>query len=229
MNQKSENTEATETASEIASKTSAAISGAIKVPMAQADMAIGLLGGSFNPPHGGHRHISVLALRRLGLSRVWWLVSPGNPLKDKSELWPLEKRLSQCLEVSDHPRIDVTAFERDRASVYTIDTIRYLQERFPETRFVWLMGADNLAQFHEWRSWKEIFESLPVVVVDRPSFRYRALSSQAAHYYDWCYLESANLKDFAFLQPPVWTFMTIPLSDKSSTAIREKHRKTGSL
>lgn len=225
MKQKTENTSSPETAPRV----KALVSEAKKVPMAQADMAIGLLGGSFNPPHDGHRHISKLALRRLGLNRIWWLVSPGNPLKDKSELWSLEKRLAQCIEVSNHPRIDVTAFESERTSVYTIDTLRYLQERFPDTKFVWIMGADNLAQFHKWKSWKEIFESIPVVVVDRPSFRYRALSSRTAHYYDWCYLESANLKDFAYLEPPVWTFMTIPLSDKSSTAIREKHRRNGPL
>jgi nicotinate-nucleotide adenylyltransferase len=117
---------------------------------------IGLLGGSFNPAHGGHRRISLFAAQALGLDAVWWLVSPGNPLKPKAGMAPLAARLASARKQARRASIVPTAIERELGTRYTIDTLRKLQQRFPQHRFVWLMGSDNLAQFHRWRSWRDI-------------------------------------------------------------------------
>jgi nicotinate-nucleotide adenylyltransferase len=134
-------------------------------------MRIGLLGGSFTPPHEAHRAISLTALKRLGLDRVWWLVSPGNPLKDPSMLPDLEARVEAARRIARHPRIDVSGFTG--GSAYTIDLLAALKRRFPGVQFVWLMGADNLAEFHHWREWEEIFALVPIAVFDRPGYRLR--------------------------------------------------------
>jgi nicotinate-nucleotide adenylyltransferase len=131
-------------------------------------LVIGLLGGSFNPAHDGHLYISLTAMRRLGLDYVWWLVSPGNPLKDGRVLVPFEKRLADGRAAARHPRLIVSDIERQMGARYTIDTVTALQRRFPFVRFVWLMGSDNLENFHLWRNWREIAQRLPLVVVQRP-------------------------------------------------------------
>ncbi len=138
----------------------------VRLPVAARGMRIGLLGGSFNPPHEAHRDISLTALRRLGLDRVWWLVSPKNPLKESSGLPGVEARVAAATKMARHPRIDVTGFAG--RSAYTIDLLAELKRRFPGVQFVWLMGADNLVQFHRWRAWEEIFALLPIAVFDRP-------------------------------------------------------------
>ena len=143
-------------------------------------MRIGLLGGSFNPPHAAHRLISLMALKRLALDRVWWIVTPGNPLKERGGLLPLAVRIELSRQVSRHPRIKVTAFEAGIGTAYTERTLRFLRRRFPGVRFVWLMGADNLASFHRWKEWQAIFRLMPIAVEDRPGWRHRALSSPAA-------------------------------------------------
>lgn len=195
---------------------------AIRVPFATEQMSVGLLGGSFNPPHSGHRHISLFALSRLNLDRIWWLVSPGNPLKDSSDLQSLDSRLFNCRSIAEHPKLDITAFEAKLSSVYTIDTLRYLLRRYPGTRFVWVMGADNLVWFHRWRNWTTLFRLVPVVVVDRPDCRYQAMASKAAKTFSKYYVNNQNLSSFACSRPPRWTFLTIPLSSESSTKIRKK-------
>jgi nicotinate-nucleotide adenylyltransferase len=131
-------------------------------------LVIGLLGGSFNPAHGGHLYVSLTALRRLKLDYVWWLVSPGNPLKDGRDMAPFDKRLAGARKIARHPRLIVSDIERQLGTRYTIDTVTALQRRFPEVRFVWLMGSDNLENFHHWRSWRAIAARLPLVVVQRP-------------------------------------------------------------
>ena len=136
-------------------------------PQAAHGMRIGLLGGSFNPPHEAHRAISLEALRRLGLDRVWWLVTPANPLKDSSALPSLKTRIEAAQKVARHPRIDVTGFSG--GSVYTADLLAVLARRFPGVRFVWLMGADNLSLFHRWRDFEDIFARVPIAVFDRPA------------------------------------------------------------
>ena len=147
-------------------------------PLAAAGMRIGLLGGSFNPPHEAHRAISLEALKRLRLDRVWWLVSPANPLKDPSALPSLESRIDAARDMARHPRIEVTGFSG--GSPYTVDLLNALKRRFPGVRFVWLMGADNLAEFHRWRAWERIFALVPIAVLDRPGYRLKALASRAA-------------------------------------------------
>lgn len=192
----------------------------LKVPMAMPNMRIGLLGGSFNPAHEGHRHISLVALKRLGLDQVWWLVSPGNPLKDTSKAPDLGARAVAARAIAHHPRIVVTGFEAARGSAYTIDTLRFLKRRFPSVDFVWLMGADNLAQFHHWRGWEELFGMVPIALLDRPGFRLKARASKAAQRFASAAIDESDAGGLAQLAPPAWTMLTLPLSGLSSTALR---------
>lgn len=139
----------------------------------------GLLGGSFNPAHGAHRAVTLFAIEALGLDEAWWLVSPGNPLKPQKGMAPLPVRVRSALEISQGAPIHVTAIERELGTVYTIDTLRALKRRFPQRRFVWLMGADNLAQLHLWKDWQEIAAELPIAVIARPGYDGTALASPA--------------------------------------------------
>ena len=132
--------------------------------------SVGLLGGSFNPAHRGHRRMSVAALDRLGLDEVWWLVSPQNPLKPKAGMAPLEARLASARAAARHPRIRATAIEAELGTQRTVDTLKALKRRFPQVRFLWLMGADNLAQFHRWADWRTISALVPIVVMARPGY-----------------------------------------------------------
>ena len=144
-------------------------------------MRIGLLGGSFNPPHAAHRAISLFALKRLQLDRVWWLVTPGNPLKDNgAAARPRRPRRSAARDVADDPRIEVSCLEAVIGTRYTVDTISYLRRRVSGVRFVWIMGADNLAQFHRWQNWRRIAAEVPIAVIDRPPQSFRALAAPAA-------------------------------------------------
>jgi nicotinate-nucleotide adenylyltransferase len=187
-------------------------------PLAAAGMRIGLLGGSFNPPHEAHRAISLEALKRLGLDRVWWLVSPRNPLKDPSELPSREARIEAARKIARHPRIEITGF--DGGSIYTAELLAALERRFPGTRFVWLMGADNLPEFHLWRDWKDIFGRVPIAVFDRPGYRMAARASRAAQRFAAYRVDETDAGGLADLIPPAWTLLTHPLSGLSSTALR---------
>ncbi|ANY18968.1 Nicotinate-nucleotide adenylyltransferase [Tsuneonella dongtanensis] len=137
----------------------------------------GLLGGSFNPAHRGHRSISLAAIERLALDEVWWLVSPGNPLKPVAGMAPLRARVASAKRVARRAPIRVTAIERELGTRYTIDTLRALVRRYPRRRFVWLMGADNLAQFHRWRNWRGIARTVPIAVFARPGYEAKAMAS----------------------------------------------------
>jgi nicotinate-nucleotide adenylyltransferase len=181
---------------------------------------IGLLGGSFNPAHIGHRLISLEALRRLKLDAVWWLVSPQNPLKPTDGMASLVKRLEAAQDFADHPRIWVTDIERKLGTRYTVDTLHALQKRFPARHFVWLMGADNLTQFPAWRNWQEIFASIPVAVFARPTYSLRALAGRAARRYRKARIRQRDAGQLAVMAPPAWVFMQTPLEPISSTAIR---------
>ncbi|MFY0610756.1 MAG: nicotinate-nucleotide adenylyltransferase [Hyphomicrobiaceae bacterium] len=182
---------------------------------------VGLLGGSFNPPHAAHRLITHTALRRLQLDAIWWVVTPGNPLKSHNELLPLDERLALCREMTGgDPRIKITAFESDLPSAYTAATLSFLTLRFPDARFVWLMGADNLATFHLWQQWHEIADMMPIAVVDRPNWRLSGMASPAARYLKSRFVGEQRAGQLASMSPPAWTFLTGPLSDLSSTAIR---------
>jgi nicotinate-nucleotide adenylyltransferase len=194
-------------------------------PIAVSGMRIGLLGGSFNPAHEGHRHISLEALKRLGLDQVWWLVSPGNPLKDPSVLQAVDARAESARKIAQHPRIEVTSLEAARGLVYTADTLRFLKARFPDVDFVWLMGADNLAQMHRWKDWRTLFDLVPIAVFDRPGWRLKARSSQAAQAFSSAYWDESDAAGLPAAKPPAWTMITLPLSPLSSTALRDKAAK----
>jgi nicotinate-nucleotide adenylyltransferase len=188
-------------------------------------MAIGLLGGSFNPAHDGHRHISVEAMRRLALDRVWWIVSPGNPLKSHDGLPSTAERVTAAASVAAHPRIDVTGFEETLGSAYTAETLRFVTRRFGATRFVWIMGADNLAQIHRWKAWRSIFALMPVAVADRPGWRYRAERSRAAMQLSRARIDEADAAGLADAAPPAWVYLSIPLSSLSSTELRQRRNR----
>jgi len=195
--------------------------------MAAPGMRIGLLGGSFNPAHAAHREISLTALKRLGLDQVWWLVTPGNPLKDVSHLPGLVERVTAARKVARHPRITVTGFDGGSESHYTIDLLKVLKQRFPGVHFVWLMGADNLAEFHRWKAWPEIFATMPIAVLDRPGYRLKARASQAAQRFAPYYVDETDAAGLALLVPPAWTVLSHKLSGLSSTALRENVLESG--
>jgi nicotinate-nucleotide adenylyltransferase len=197
----------------------------VPLPHAEPGMRIGLLGGSFNPPHHGHRHVSVEALKRLGLDQVWWIVTPGNPLKSHKGLPPLAERMAAAIEVSAHPNIVVAGFEAGLGTPYTAGTLAYLKQRYPAVRFVWLMGADNLAQIHRWRQWQSIFAAMPVAVLDRPGWRHKAIASPAGSFLRGRRLPERSARGLALAKPPAWTFLSIPLSHLSSTELRQQRSR----
>jgi nicotinate-nucleotide adenylyltransferase len=185
-------------------------------------MRIGLLGGSFNPPHAAHRAISLFTMKRLRLDRVWWLVSPGNPLKDTSALHELDARVRAAEAVADDPRIDVSCLEAVIGTRYTADTIGYLRRRCSDVRFVWIMGADNLAQFHRWRNWQLIAGAVPIAVIDRAPQSIRALASPAAQAMAPYRLSEQRAGQLALQRPPAWMFLTGLKLNLSSTALRNR-------
>ncbi len=182
---------------------------------------MGLLGGSFNPAHSGHRHISLVALRRLGLDEVWWLVSPQNPLKVRAGMQPFEQRVSAAEGIAKHPRIRVTAVEQRLGTTYTADSLKRLSALHPSTGFVWLMGADNLIQIPHWRRWTAVFEQVPVAVFDRPTYSYRALAGEAACRFAHARLGETKAVALAGLRPPAWIFLWGVGDPSSATALRE--------
>jgi nicotinate-nucleotide adenylyltransferase len=190
---------------------------------------IGLLGGSFNPAHDGHREISQAALARLGLDRVWWLVSPQNPLKSADEMAPLARRLASARALAGDPRVLATGLETRLGSAYTADTLRALAGLLPRVRFVWLMGADNLIQVDRWQDWPQIFNTLPVAVFDRPSYSLRALSSKAARAFARFRLDERSARRLAEARPPAWAFIHCRLNPQSATEIRARSPLQGNL
>ncbi len=181
---------------------------------------IGLLGGSFNPAHDGHREITLYALRALRLDQVWWLVSPQNPLKSSADMASLDQRLAGARAAMRHPRALITSLETSLGTRYTADTLAELDRRYPRTRFVWLMGADNLTQISRWRSWRRIFERMPVAAFSRPAYSLKALAGHAARRYFKNRIDVRSAGRLAGLRPPVWSFLRNPLHPESATAIR---------
>ena len=181
---------------------------------------IGLLGGSFNPAHEAHRQISLMALGRLDLDEVWWLVSPQNPLKPVAGMAPLAQRLDEARAVARHPRIRVTGIEARLGTVYTAETVLALKRRFPALCFVWLMGADNLIQIDQWRDWQRIFHAVPVAIFARPSYCFRALAAKAAHRFARFRLPEGQARLLARRRPPAWVFIHGRLNPLSASAIR---------
>ena len=192
----------------------------VGAPPALPGQAIGILGGTFNPPHDGHALITEIALRRLRLDRLWWVVTPGNPLKSNGGLPPLALRIGACKELIDNPRVEVTGFEERLGTPYTAATLGYLRRRFPGVRFVWIMGADNLATFHRWQRWREIAREVPIAVVDRPGWRLKGMSSPAARSLSAAFIPELQAANLARMNAPAWTLLSGPLSPLSSTALR---------
>ena len=182
---------------------------------------IGLLGGSFDPPHLGHVHITCEALKQFNLDAVWWLVSPGNQLK-KCAPAPLADRVRSARALVSHPNVFVTDIEARLGTRYTAQTLVALKSKYPKIRFVWLMGADNLAQLHRWQTWRTIMETVPIGVLARPGNRISARTSKAALTYRHARIKASNRHLMARMAAPAWCYVNIPLTAASSSAIRAK-------
>ncbi len=200
-----------------------------RLPPFAPGMRIGLLGGSFNPPHEGHALITRLALHRLQLDRVWWLVTPGNPLKSLSGLAALEARIEAARRLDVGPRVVVTDLEAQIGSRYTYDTLVRLKRHARGVRFVWIMGADNLSQFHLWRHWRAIAELVPILVVDRPGSTLRAISSRAGEALARWRVPERDAARLPTMRPPALLILHGPRSKLSSTALRQEGQEKGTL
>lgn len=194
----------------------------IKAPgPAAAGLQIGLLGGSFNPAHEGHLHVSEVALKRLGLDCVWWLVSPQNPLKPSRGMAGFCDRLTTARAVArNHPRVRVSDLEKRMATRYTIDTVTGLQRRFPQLRFVWLMGSDNLMTFHRWRNWQELMRRIPIAVVMRPGTSLAPLRAKAALRFAGARCRSEKM--LARTNPPAFAILDARRTPANATELRAK-------
>lgn len=197
-----------------------------RVPPHAPGMRIGLFGGTFDPPHEAHLAATLLALKRLQLDRVWWLVTPGNPLKDTRNLAPLTERLAAARALTRHPRIDVSGIEAVINTRYTYDTIAWLINRCPGVRFVWIMGADNLRSFHRWQNWRGIASIVPIVVVDRLGPSLYAAASPAGQALAKFRIPETIAESLPSRRPPAWAFLHGLKSPLSSTALRAKRRGT---
>ena len=184
-----------------------------------AQRIIGLLGGSFDPAHAGHVEITRHALRRFGLDRVWWVVSPANPLKTTGPD-PLLSRIRAAKRVMEHPKVDVTGIESDLGTRFTSDTIAALKQRFAQYRFVWLMGADNLNQFHKWHAWETIMNSVPIGILARPGDQMAPLNARASRIYRAARLPGYQSQLLGRQSAPCWCYLPIPMTDISSTRLR---------
>ncbi len=191
------------------------------IPFARPGQVVGLFGGSFDPPHQGHVHVTLEAMKAFGLDRVWWLVSPGNPLKQRGPA-PLAQRMAAARDVMQHPQVAVTDIEALTGTRATADTLAALQRLYPEVRFVWLMGADNLAQFHQWKDWRRIMDSVPVGVIARPGDRISARMSPAARVYRRYRIDSNARHLLGRAEAPAWCFVNVPMVNVSSTEIRTR-------
>jgi len=182
-------------------------------------ISIGLFGGSFNPAHQGHLHVANAGLRQLGLDRIWWLVSPQNPLKPAQPSY--SSRVKTVTNLPLPPKMEISRAEIDLGSNYTIDLIRGLQDRHPQTRFVFLMGADNFAQLPQWKDWREIMARVPIAVIARPGSPIKARLGQAARQYADARIPETQAHGLQFFKAPCWTYLTLPLNSASSTTIRQ--------
>jgi len=200
--------------------------GPIRLPPHAPGLKIGLFGGTFDPPHAAHRAACLLALRRLNLDRIWWMVTPGNPLKDTRGLSPLAERIAAAKALANHPRIEVTGVEAQMRTRYTYDTVAKLVARCPGVRFVWIMGADNLRSFHRWQRWRGIANLAPIAVVDRVGPSLYATAGTAGQALSRFRIPETAATSLAYRRPPVWVFLHGLKSPLSSTALRALRGKS---
>ncbi|MET3560146.1 nicotinate-nucleotide adenylyltransferase [Bartonella japonica] len=190
------------------------------MPYVEKSNVVGLFGGSFNPPHDGHLLVAKIAIQRLRLDQLWWMVTPGNPLKDHTNLPSLDERMRLSFELIDHPKIRITGFEQALGSTMSVDTISYILAHCRGVRFVWVIGADSLATIHHWFRWHDIISMLPIAVIDRPLAQVPALSSPMAQIYRAFRLDERESIRLPFMKPPAWTYLHGALSFQSSTDLR---------
>ncbi len=186
---------------------------------------IGILGGSFNPAHKGHLHISRLAIRELDLDELWWMVSPQNPLKSEDDMAPFAERFTSARAMARHPKIIVTDIEVRLGTRYTWQTLRALKSAFPRADFVWVMGADNLGQIPRWQNWKLIFRAVPIAVFDRATYSFKALASKAAHRFARFRVRPRNAATIVGHRPPAWVYFHSLLHPASATQIRQMRKR----
>ena len=192
----------------------------LRMPPVSPGMVIGLLGGSFNPPHDGHVLVADIALRQLRLDQLWWMVTPGNPLKSRRQLAPLSERLALSEKILVNPKVKVTGFEKALNETYTAKVLKRVKARNPGVHFIWVMGADNLQHFHTWQNWQSIAKTFPIAVIDRPGATLSYLSSMMAKTFDHARVDEDDAGRLGFMKPPAWTFIHGPRSTLSSSAIR---------
>lgn len=183
--------------------------------------ATGLLGGSFNPAHGGHRAISLFAIEALGLEELWWLVSPGNPLKPKKDMAPLPARLASAQKMARRSRIRATAIEQEFGTRYTVDTLKKLVRRYPKHRFIWIMGADNVANFTRWRRWRDIARLMPIAVIARPGYDADAVAGPAMAWLRRFVRRPDQRHHWTMWSTPALVFLRFRPDPRSATAIRQ--------
>lgn len=194
----------------------------VRTPLALPGQRIGLIGGSFNPPHAGHLALSEIALKRLRLDRIWWIVSPGNPLKSQTAMADQALRLAACRALVTDPRITITGFEQALDSAFTSVSLGFLRGRYARSHFVWIMGADNLAGFHRWHNWRRIAAAMPIAVIDRPGWRLKAMAAPAARVLERSRVAEQSAPGLASRPPPAWTYLTAQLPELSSSALRAR-------
>ncbi len=197
----------------------------LRMPHVEPNMTVGLFGGSFNPPHEGHLLVAQTAIRKLKLDQLWWIVTPGNPLKSHGNLATLGERIACSKALVRDPRIRVTAFEAAQGLHYTAQTLKFVLKRNIGVRFAWVMGADNLANFHKWQHWQTIAQSVPIAIIDRPGSTLSFLSSIMAKRFDYARIDEDDAARLPHMQAPAWTFIHGPRSHHSSTAIRQNNLK----